>query len=60
VDEENARIMGISALSRPGYEAEIQEMIADGETTPEQAAVRLLQVMKTRGDYFQGAKNGSY
>ena len=40
---ENDRIKGIKALSIPGHEALIEEMILDGKTTPADAAIRIIQ-----------------
>jgi len=40
---ERARIKGIQDLAIPGHEALIEQMKFDGETTPEQAAVKLVQ-----------------
>jgi len=40
--QERDRIAGIGALAQPGCEKLIQEMQADGKTTPEQAALRIM------------------
>ena len=39
---ERDRILGIEAHAYPGHEAAIKEMKADGKTTPDQAAARIL------------------
>lgn len=44
--QERERILGIEAQAIPGHEALIAEMKADGKTTPEQAAVRILGAEK--------------
>lgn len=43
---EMERAAGVRALAVPGYEALIETMAADGKTTPEQAAVAVLQAQK--------------
>ena len=45
---ERARIAGIEAHALPGHEALIAEMKADGATTPDQAAGRILGAEKAR------------
>lgn len=45
---ERERVAGIRALSLPGYEALVEEMIADGRTTPDQAGKRLVEAQKAR------------
>lgn len=47
---ERARILGIEAQALAGHEALIDEMKADGETTPEQAAVRILSAEKAKAE----------
>ncbi|MHB8109770.1 MAG: hypothetical protein ACYDHW_07030 [Syntrophorhabdaceae bacterium] len=46
-EKERARIKGIEEGALPGHEALIAQMKFDGKTTPEQAAVRILQAEKT-------------
>lgn len=46
---ERGRILGVEAQTLPGHEALIDDMKADGTTTPEQAAVRILQAEKAKG-----------
>lgn len=46
-EQERARIKGIEEGALPGHEALISQMKFDGKTTPEQAAVRILQAEKT-------------
>lgn len=48
-EAERQRILGVQACSMPGHEALIAEMVADGKTTPEQAAHRVLQAERGRG-----------
>lgn len=48
-EAERARITGIEALARPGDEALVAEMKADGKTTPEQAAMKILAAEKAKG-----------
>ena len=43
---ELSRIQGIKAAALPGYDKEINAMIADGETTPEQAAFKIVGLEK--------------
>lgn len=52
---ERARILGIEALAMPGHEKLIADMKADGATTPEQAAVKLIQAEKQAGAQRLGA-----
>lgn len=47
-DAERARILGIQAHSEPGAEALVADMVADGKTTPDQAAGRVLAAQKER------------
>ena len=47
---ERERILGIEKNALPGHEALVSEMKADGKTTPEQAAVRILQAEKEAGN----------
>lgn len=47
---ERMRIQGIHAHSMPGFEASIEAMMFDGQTKPEQAAVKLLGEIKAQGD----------
>ena len=47
---ERMRIQGIHAHSMPGFEASIESMMFDGQTKPEQAAVKLLGEIKAQGD----------
>lgn len=47
-EAERSRIKSVLDQSLPGYEAEIQEMAFDGETTGEQAAVKVLQLEKKK------------
>jgi signal peptide peptidase SppA len=44
---ERDRILGIEAHAYPGHEAVIKEMKADGKTTPDQAAARILVAERT-------------
>ena len=46
---ERDRVAGIRALTLRGYEALIEEMIADGKTTPDQAGKRLVEAQKAQG-----------
>lgn len=46
---ERKRILGIEAQALPGHEALVAELKADGATTPEQAAVRIVQAEKATG-----------
>jgi len=46
-ENERARIKGIEDGSLPGHEALVSQMKFDGTTTPEQAAVKILQAEKT-------------
>ncbi|MBB6319252.1 signal peptide peptidase SppA [Paraburkholderia tropica] len=43
---ERARILGIEAHAFPGHEKAIAEMKADGKTTPDQAAARILTAQR--------------
>lgn len=45
---ERARILGVEAQALPGHEALIAQLKADGTTTPEQAAVQVLQAERGR------------
>lgn len=45
---ERARILGVEAQALPGHEALIAQLKADGKTTPEQAAVQVLQAERGR------------
>lgn len=47
---ERMRIEGIHSQSMPGYESLIEAMMFDGETKPEQAAMKLLAEIKAQGD----------
>lgn len=42
-ETERNRIQGIKSQLIPGHEALVQEMINDGKTTPEQAAIRIIK-----------------
>jgi hypothetical protein len=44
---ETARIQGVLACSMPGHDALVQALAFDGETTPDQAAFKVLQAEKT-------------
>lgn len=46
---ERARVLGIQAAAFPGQEALAAELVADGRTTPEQAALRFNQALKASG-----------
>lgn len=46
---ERTRILGIQAHQLPGTEALVAEMVADGTTTPDQAAARILGEVKAQG-----------
>lgn len=46
---ERSRILGIEQQALPGHEALIAALKADGRTTPEQAAVQVLQAERGRG-----------
>lgn len=46
---ERERILGIQQAAFPGQEAMAQEMIADGKTTPGEAALRFNADMKAKG-----------
>ena len=46
-EQERARIQGIEALAIKGHEDLIQAMKYDGHTTPEQAAVKMIQEEKS-------------
>lgn len=48
-EAERTRILGIEEHALPGHEKLVAEMKADGKTTPEQAAVRILQAEKQQG-----------
>lgn len=48
-EAERQRIAGIQAHAVAGHEALIAEMIADGETTPDQAGARLLTAVREEG-----------
>ncbi len=52
---ERARISGIRAYAEPGNEALIDELVADGETTPDQAAARVLAVQRQRRESRRAA-----
>lgn len=43
---ERERILGIQALAMPGHEALVAELVADGQTSAQEAAVRLLRAEK--------------
>lgn len=43
---ERERILGIEKIALPGHDALVAEMKADGKTTPDQAAGRILQAEK--------------
>lgn len=45
-EAERGRILGIEAHAFPGHEAAIAEMKADGKTTPDQAAARILTAQR--------------
>lgn len=45
---ERERILGIEATAMPGHEALIAELKADGKTTPDQAAGRVLKAEKAK------------
>ena len=47
---ERGRILGIEANALPGHDTLIAEMKADGTTTPEQAAVKVLNAERGKGD----------
>lgn len=49
VQAERDRILGIEKLALPGHDAIVDEMKADGTTTPEQAAIRILQAEQAAG-----------
>lgn len=53
-DAERARILGIEAQALPGHDALIAELKADGVTTPEQAAIRVIRADRERGDAALG------
>ena len=44
------RILGIEENSMPGHETIVAEMKADGKTTPEAAAIRILREEKAKGE----------
>lgn len=46
---ERARIAGIQAHQVPGTEKLVAEMVADGKTTPDQAAARILGEVRAQG-----------
>ena len=46
---ERARILGIEAVAMVGHEQLVADMKADGVTTPEQAAMRLIHAEKAKG-----------
>ncbi|MGQ9367705.1 S49 family peptidase [Azospirillum sp. ST 5-10] len=48
-ERERARILGIEAQALPGHEALIAGLKADGTTTPEQAAVKVLAAERQKG-----------
>lgn len=52
---EMERAAGVRALAIPGYEALIETMAADGKTTPEQAAVAVLQAQKKDAETAKAA-----
>lgn len=53
---EQARIAGIDALAMPGHEDLLAELKADGETTPEQASMKMLAAVREQGTGFIEAK----
>lgn len=56
---ERDRILGIEDNSMPGHDDLVAELKADGKTTPEQAAVRILKAEKAKGeDRLQAMKDG--
>lgn len=58
---ERERILGIEALSMPGHEALIATLKADGTTTPEAAAVQLIQASKkSEVDALQALKGDDH
>ncbi|MGD9923130.1 MAG: S49 family peptidase [Pseudorhodoplanes sp.] len=58
MDAERQRIAGIEAVALPGHEALIAEMKADGKTTPEQAAARIVQAERAlRETRAQGVRD---
>jgi len=55
---ERERVAGIEAQSLPGHENLVAEMIADGTTTPDQAARRIIEAEKsTRSTQLQAIKD---
>lgn len=55
---ESARIAGIESHALPGHEQLVAEMKADGKTTPDQAAGRILQAEKAKGgQHLQALKD---
>lgn len=46
---ERARILGIEVVAMAGHEQLVADMKADGVTTPEQAAMRLIHAEKAKG-----------
>lgn len=48
-ENERNRVMGIRAQTVVGYEAEIEKMIADGTTTPGDAAMKIVGLVKKEG-----------
>lgn len=46
---ERERILGLEKIAMPGHEAAIAGFKADGKTTPEQAAVAILEAEKAKG-----------
>ena len=48
-EAERNRILGIEANALPGHEALVAELKADGKTTPDQAASRILKAEKDSG-----------
>ena len=56
-DKERARIQSVFAQSLPGHEKLINTLAFDGETTGEQAAVKILAVEKqARGNHLRSAQ----
>lgn len=50
---ELSRIKGVKGQCVAGYEAEIETMMFDGQTTPEQAALSLIKAMQDRRESFK-------
>lgn len=53
---ERERILGIEANAIPGHEKLVAELKADGVTTPDQAAARILQAERAKGPAYLGAR----